>query len=188
MKSLPFALTVTACGIAGLLVLAAPAATQEYQPAKPGPEHALLKQMDGTWDATIKEGGPPGQPAKESRGILISKLDPSGLWLISDFQGTMMGQTFRGHRVQGYDPAKKKYTSVWIDSMSASMAISEGTLDPSGRVLTEISEHADPSGKTQKMKMVTEMKDKDTMLFTMFMPGPDGKEFPGMTITYKRKK
>jgi hypothetical protein len=35
---------------------------------------------------------------------------------------------------------------------------------------------------------VTEYKDPDTRVFTMYFPGPDGKEAPGMRITYKRRK
>ena len=36
------------------------------------------------------------------------------------------------------------------------------------------------TGKVQKMKAVAEYKDGDTRVFTMCMPGPDGKEAPGM--------
>jgi hypothetical protein len=35
--------------------------------------------------------------------------------------------------------------------------------------------------------MTTEHTDKHTMLWTMYSVGPDGKETPMLTITYKRK-
>jgi hypothetical protein len=38
------------------------------------------------------------------------------------------------------------------------------------------------------MKMVTKMPDKDHMHFEMFMPGADGKDVSGFTISYTRKK
>jgi hypothetical protein len=38
------------------------------------------------------------------------------------------------------------------------------------------------------MKAVTQMKDDDTRVFTMYAKGPDGKEAPTMRITYKRRK
>jgi hypothetical protein len=45
-----------------------------------------------------------------------------------------------------------------------------------------------PDGQPMKMKAVTEYKDDDTRVFTMYMNGPDGKEAPSMRITYKRRK
>jgi hypothetical protein len=38
------------------------------------------------------------------------------------------------------------------------------------------------------MKMVHELKDNDNRTLKFFMNGPDGKEFQGGTIEYKRKK
>ena len=43
-------------------------------------------------------------------------------------------------------------------------------------------------GKMTKFKSVTEIKDPDTMVFTMSSPGRDGKEQTMLTISYKRKK
>jgi hypothetical protein len=39
-----------------------------------------------------------------------------------------------------------------------------------------------------KIKSVVEYKDAGSRIFTMYMPGPDGKELPGMRITYKKRK
>jgi hypothetical protein len=36
--------------------------------------------------------------------------------------------------------------------------------------------------------MTTEHKDKNTLFWTLYGPGPDGKEAPMFSITYKRKK
>lgn len=178
--------------VAGV-VLAGTAYTQEKkdQPPvmKPGPEHALLKQMEGTWDASIKMSGPPGAPAMDSKGTMTFKMDLGGFWLVSNFEGQMMGQKFQGHGLSGYDPLQKKYVGVWADSMAPYLLRTEGSWDKAGKVLTEIGEGPDPeTGKTEKMKMVTEIKDKDTMLFTMYMPGKDGKDAVMFTIHYKRKK
>jgi hypothetical protein len=69
--------------------------------------------------------------------------------------------------------------------MESGIMHTEGTLDSSGKVLTEIGEGMSMGQKT-KHKMVTELKDKDTIVFKMYMTETD-KE-PMMTITYKRKK
>src|SRR5687767_10313615 len=77
---------------------------------KPGPEHEHLKTMEGTWEATIqsKEG--------DAKGTLTSKMGLGGLWLLDHFKGEFGGMSFEGRGGTSYDPAKKKYVSVWIDS------------------------------------------------------------------------
>jgi hypothetical protein len=149
---------------------------------KPGPEHERLKKLEGTWEATVKSG------AGESKGIMTYKLDLGGLWMVSDFKGEFAGQKFQGKGFDGYDPAKKKYVSVWVDSMSVTPMLGEGTFDKEGKVLTQLGEGPGMDGKMTKYKSVTEFKDADTMVFTMSSPGPDGKDQVMLMINYKRKK
>jgi hypothetical protein len=107
---------------------------------------------------------------------------------VTEFKSEMMGQPFEGRGVEGYDAAKKKYVGTWVDSMSSGLSISESTYDAAKKTMTGWIEGPDMSGKTSKMKAVTEQKDPDTRVFTMYMGGPDGKEAPAMRITYKRRK
>jgi hypothetical protein len=149
---------------------------------QPGPEHKKLKELEGAWDATIKAG------PDESKGTVTYKMELGGLWLASDFQGEFGGMKFTGRGLDGYDPAKKKYVGVWVDSWSTAPLVLEGTYDKEGKVLTMTGEGPGPDGNPMKYKATTEHKDKDTIEWTMFMNGPDGKEAPMMSITYKRKK
>jgi hypothetical protein len=170
---------------------AAKKADASAQPAmpmvKPGPEHDLLKKDVGTWDATVENLMPtPGAPTSTSKGVETNKLI-GGLWLVTDFKSQMMGQPFEGHGTTGYDTNKKKYVGTWVDSMSTGLMVGESTYDPATKTVTGYMEGTDPTGKPAKMKMVTEFKDDNTRVFTMYMPGPDGKEAPGMRITYKRR-
>jgi hypothetical protein len=161
----------------------APAASKALaQPqAKPGPEHDVLKNMEGTWDATVKMG------PMESKGTMVFKMGLGGLWLVSHFEGEFGGQKFEGRGMDSYDAAKKKYVSVWADSMVTAPMLMEGTFDSATKKLTMEGTGPGPDGKLVKSSMVTEFKDKDTMVSTMSMPGPDGKQAEMMSITYKRK-
>jgi hypothetical protein len=165
------------CAIA-LAVLVAPAASAQEAP-KPGPEHEVLKKMEGTWDATMKFGG------MESKGTTIYKMDLGGLWLASTFEGDLGGIKFSGRGLDSYDAAKKKYVGVWVDSMSTSPMLMEGTYDQSKKTLTMTGDGPGMDGKPTKFKAVSEMPDNDTINFAMYMG--DGKE-PAFTIVYKRKK
>jgi hypothetical protein len=170
---------VVLCAVIGLL---APAAPAQPPSAKPGPEHERLKKMEGTWEATIKttEG--------ESKGTMIFKMEVGGLWLVSNFKGSFGGQQFQGRGLDGYDPIKKKYVSVWVDSMSPALMLFEGNFDKEGKVFTQFGEGPGMDGKMTKFKSVTEMKDPDSMVFTMSSAGNNGKEQTMLTIMYKRQK
>jgi hypothetical protein len=169
--------------VVAALAILAPASSRSFAqaPPKPGPEFDILKGMEGTWDATIKMG------PMESKGTMVFKMSLGGLWLSSHFEGEFAGMKFEGRGVDSYDAAKKKYVSVWVDSMSTSPMLSEGTYDPATKKMSLEGTGPGQDGKPVKTGMVTEYKDKDTMISSMSMPGPDGKQAEMMTITYKRK-
>jgi hypothetical protein len=178
------AVCVLACGS-----LAVAGYAQQSPPPipKPGPEHELLKQDVGTWDATV-EIFEPGKPPAVSKGSETTSL-VGGFWAVSDFKSDLMGQPFEGRGTVGFDTNKKKYVSTWVDSMSTGFMTGEATYDPKTKTMTGFMEGFDPAqGKAVKMRETTEWKDADTKVFTMFMTGPDGKEVQTMKITYKRRK
>lgn len=151
--------------------------------AKPTTEHQWIKTaFEGTWDAKIEGMGP------ASTGAETCKVVHNGFWLSSTFTGTFMGMPFSGEGVLGYDPTKKKYVGTWVDSMSPSLGVSEGSYDAKTNTLTQWMEGTDHTGNVVKSRMTHEWKGADTRVFSMYMPGPDGKEAKAMWITYTRKK
>ncbi|MBL8755962.1 MAG: DUF1579 domain-containing protein [Planctomycetes bacterium] len=167
-----------------LAALAVPALAQE--PAKPGPEHQKLAATAGTWTAALETMGQDGKPMTV-KGTQVTKVACGGLWLVEDFTvPDFMGAPFHGHGTTGYDTAKGKYVGTWIDSMSTSVMVTEGSYDKSGKVLTMTGTGPGMDGKPVLMRMVTTEKDANTRVFEMLMPGPDGKEMKTMTITYTR--
>jgi hypothetical protein len=147
----------------------------------PGPEHEALKKLEGTWNAKVKMG------ENESAGTMTYKMECGGLWLTGDFRGEFEGQKFQGRGVDGYDPEKKKYVSVWVDSMSTRPMFLEGTYDKEKKTLTMTGEAPGPDGKLAKHKMVTHMPDDDHMTLTMYIVA-DGQDNKVMTIDYSRKR
>jgi hypothetical protein len=112
-------------------------------------------------------------------------MDLGGLWLTGALETELFGSKFQGRSTETYDPNKKKYVSVWIDSMGTSPMLMEGTYDKDKKTLTMIGEGPGMDGKPTKYKSVSAMPDNDTIDFSMYMG--DGKD-PAFTIVYKRKK
>jgi hypothetical protein len=166
---------VLACG-----TLAARAALQEsMMPAKPGPEHEILKQMAGTFDAVVHAGPTP------EKGTMTTRLLGNGLWAVSDFEGAMMGGGFVGHDVFGYDVAKKKYVSNWVDTLATSMFAFEGTWDAATQTMTM--ETTEPHPDTgEKMINVTKVVDADHHVFEMHFGSVDSPAV--LKIEYTRRK
>lgn len=183
MKCVPALLSSLACSV--LLVSAA--AAQEMPMPKPGPEHALLKMEEGTWDAVI-EMSPPGAPVMTSKGTEVATVGCGGLCLITKFDSDMMGMPFQGNGITTYDTSKKKYVGSWTDSMSAGLLISESTYDPATKTMTTWMEGPDQTGAVQKIKSTSTQTDADHRTMTMFMKAPDGSEVQGMKISYTRRK
>ena len=87
---------------------------QDIPAPKPGPEHELLaKKFEGTWDCVMKCTFLPG----ESKGVQTSKVGLGGFFVVGDFKGQFGGGDFQGRSIRGYDTFKKKFTSVWCDSI-----------------------------------------------------------------------
>jgi len=155
--------------------------------AMPTKAHDFLKNYVGKWDVEAKTWAQPGAEPGISKATMKGELFFEGRYVKCDFEGMMMAQPFKGLQIIGYDLFQKKYVSFWIDSMSTCFYLTSGTLDGSGKVLTETGTWPDPmTGGTSKVKIVTTHMD-GKFRFEMFMIGPDGKEFKSMELNYSRK-
>lgn len=165
-------------GIVTILAgLASAALAQEHKDfAKPGREHALLKQeFEGDWDAVSKHA----QDGKsmESKGTESVKSAFGGYWLVMDFRGEMNGTPYTGYGTLGYDPYKKKYVMTWIDSKAPIAMWAEGDADVDGKTFTFTSEGFCPDlGKTAKVRMVMAVQDSNHHTLTFYRQGKDGTE------------
>lgn len=175
-RALSLAVVSFALFVGGTLV------TSAQEPIKPGPEHALLKSVEGQWDAIVQFGD------DKSKATSTYKMECGGLWLISDFQGEFGGMKFQGHGIDGYDPATKKFVSVWVDSWTTDPMRFEGTYDEKTKTITSTAMGKGEDGKPAKFKSVTRHTDKDHHTFKMYLVGPDGGDNLMMTIEYTRKK
>lgn len=157
----------------------------------PGPtaEHEWLKGEVGTWDAKMKLFHTPGEEPTITEATETVELGPGGLWILSKFEGEIMGMPFTGHGVTGYDPAKKKFVGTWVDGMSPYLMISEAEYDPATKTATGFAEGRDPmSGEIVKYKQISRTIDENTRTFEMLQPEKDGTYVKMMEIEYTRKK
>jgi hypothetical protein len=154
----------------------------------PGVEHKKLEAFVGTWDTTAKMWMDPSAPPQESKGTAENKMALGGRFLEQQFEGTFMGQPFSGVGYTGYDIYKKQYVGTWMDTMGTQIMSSTGTADASGK-MTFTGTVDDPmTNKKMDFKETITVVDNDHHVFEMWMPGPDGKMFKTLEITYTKRK
>ena len=94
---------------------------------------------------------------------------------------------FQGRGFLGYDNHKKKYFSLWMDSMSTGVMMSEGTCDDSHKVFTYVGAADDPwTGEPKKFRSVLKVINEAKLSFEMFETGEDGKEKKSLEVNYTR--
>ncbi|WP_422928673.1 DUF1579 domain-containing protein [Singulisphaera sp. PoT] len=181
------------CVAASALCVVNVAGAQEEMPIpKPTAEHKILATEEGTWDADIKSypNGPDSQPMA-SKGVEVNTVLTGGLWVASTFRSDFGGMPFEGRGQFGYDPAKKKYVGTWIDSMSPSLSVLEGSYDAKTKTLTFTGDGVCPiDGSKLAQRMVTVTKEDGSREFTLYMTGTmtGGKEAKVMEVVYTKRK
>jgi hypothetical protein len=97
----------------------------------------------------------------------------------------MMTMDFKGRATEGYDNAKKKFVSSWIDNMTTGIMLSEGTYDPSTKTFTFHATHDVAPGVQTKIRETVKITDKDHHVMEWFEQR-GGQEVKTMEIAYTR--
>ena len=94
---------------------------------KPGPEHAELKKMAGTWQVKGKSYDDPTKPVDFTGTSTMEMVNDR--FLIEKFSAEMpppMGR-YEGTGTLGFNNNTKQYEHVWRDGMNTGMMWSSGT-------------------------------------------------------------
>jgi hypothetical protein len=112
--------------------------------------------------------------------------DHSGKFQMPGPDGKMMDMNFKGMAVEGYDNAKKKFVSSWIDNMGTGIMNIEGTYDAGTKTFTFLSEVEMMPGMKTKIRELVKIVDKDHHTMEWY-EDRGGTEVKTMEIAYTRK-
>ena len=84
----------------------------------PGPEHAALEEIVGTFDAEVAAWAGPYDEPMRSQGRMINRWALGGRYVIGEFRGYFRGQPFEGLSILGFDRSRNVYISTWGDTAS----------------------------------------------------------------------
>ncbi len=98
-----------------------------------------------------------------------------------------MGMPFTVHGMMGFDNVSGKCRSIWTDSMSTGIMVSEGSCEDDVHCSFSGS-YNDPITKGPKtMRMTSHWTSPTTQVFAMYGAGRDGRERKMMELTYSRQ-
>jgi hypothetical protein len=161
----------------GLLTAGPRVQAKECPTFRPTPEHAILAAAEGSYDLSFSDG---------STGTSTCRTALGGQWMLEQVKADFCGQGYEGCGATSYDPVRRKYVNVWIDSVSPAPLVSEGSYDPATKTLTLVGNLTVPGGTVVEATIAIVQKSADARTFTMTVPGPTGDPVELFAITYRR--
>lgn len=153
-----------------------------------GPNHRNLDPLAGAWTCGVKFYPEPGAPSLESTAKATLSWIFGGRFLKLEYQGDWAGQPFEGIGLLGYDNAKKKYTSMWVDSCSTAIMTELGTYDSGAKTFTWTGTMDCPlNNKPCQVRSTYRIIDNSKFVFEMWGEDESGKMKKDMEITYTRQ-
>jgi len=102
----------------------------EYmQLGQPGPEHAFLKKLTGSWDMHISYWMSPNTEPMVLKSSGENKMILGGRFLELTSKGEFMGQTMETITMMGFDRRSKQYTSTGFDSQGTYSVSAAGEIN-----------------------------------------------------------
>ncbi len=154
---------------------------------QPGEMHAMLAKSNGMWTEQMEMWMAPGQPSVASTATVSNKMILGGRYQQGNHVGKVQGMPFEGISTVGYDNAKKKFISTWVDNMGTGVMYAEGDWNDNEKSIEFKGKQVDPlSGNELPWRETFRIIDNDTQQMEMYMTTPDGQEYKSMSILLKR--
>jgi hypothetical protein len=168
--------------------VASPGAAQESASARlaaPGPEHAWLEPLVGTWDVQMRvfpaAGAEPIAAEGPLRAERVWTLD--GRYLREELRGTVFGRAAARDAIMGYNRLDRRVELVTVDTFEPGQMIYVGRGDegPGGFSLygesVEAGLGADPTGRMRHLRFEWKLVSKDENIQRIFVTYPGESEF-----------
>ncbi len=157
--------------------------------AVPGRHHARLADFVGTWDIHARFWRRPETAPLESIGTAELCLILGGRFLEQRQEGSHLGKPTSGIGYVGFDSAKRRYVSLWLDDLSTAIMRTEGPPDPSGKTIRTRGTIDDTAaGEPQSIEEVMTLVGPDRFTYEAWIGPSGGKLARIMEIVYSRRR
>jgi hypothetical protein len=175
---------LTAAVVALSAVSAIAAATTAN--AGPGPEHARLTAMCGTWDVEMTFWFRPGGPGVLTRSTSTIRPLFDGLFVEEKIEGVLNGAPFTTLAWTGFNTDTHQYEATRIASTNTIRIAETGGYDEKTRQF-ELKADYPFAGDTWHQRTVIQQMSADAMIATSYLSFGTVPEWKGVEIKYTRR-
>jgi len=185
------AVIVTALVAAGTLVIVPANAATLSAPswksalAGPGPEHARLTALCGTWDVELTFWFKPGAPGLTTKGTSTIRSILGGLFIEEKLDGLLNGTPFTTLSWTGFNTGTHEYEATRIASTNTIRIAENGAWDEQARRF-ELKGSYKLAGDTWTQRTVIQPTSADSMVATSYLSFGTVPEWKAVEIKYKR--
>lgn len=153
---------------------------------QPGPEHAQLMKMVGSWDVTFTQWTKEDEPEKEAQGSAVITAMYDGRYICEEYSSDFAGKSFRGVGTTGYDRGARHFVTTWCDNMGTGIVLLTGTPKSDGQEIVYHGTMTSPQQQLVQLRHVVSWESDDRFTITMFSRSDD-EEHKSMFLTYTRR-
>lgn len=152
----------------------------------PGPEHARLTAMSGTWDVELTFWFQPGRPPVVSKGVSVIRPLFDGSFIEERIDGTLNGAAFTTLAWTGYNTGTQQYEATRIASTNTIQIAEAGAWDEVAHRL-ELKGSYNLAGETWTQRTDIEPTSSNTMVVSSYLSFGKVPEWKAVEIRYTRR-
>jgi Protein of unknown function (DUF1579) len=153
----------------------------------PGPEHARLTAMCGTWDIEMTFWFQPGRPGIPTKGTSTIRPLFDGTFIEEKIEATLNGAPVTTMSWTGYNTDSKKYEATRIASTNTARITETGIFDEKTRQFELKADYA-LAGDTWHQRTVIQQSSADAMTAASYLSFGAVPEWKAVEIKYTRRK
>jgi len=155
--------------------------------AAPGPEHARLAAMCGTWDVDMTFWLRPNGAGVPSKGTSSIRPLFDGTFIEEEIDGTLNGTPFTTLAWTGFNTSTHQYEATRISSTNTSRIAETGAFDETAKQIELKADY--PLGRdTWHQRTVIQQSGADAMIATSYLSFGAVPEWKAVEIKYTRRK
>src|SRR5215471_16445803 len=152
----------------------------------PGPEHARLTAMSGTWDVEMTFWTQPGRPGLTTKGTSTIRPLFDGLFIEEKIEGTLNGMPFTTLAWTGFNTGTHQYEATRIASTNSIRIAESGVWNEQNRRFELKATYA-LAGDTWTQRTVIEPTSADAMVASSYLSFGTVPEWKAVEIKYTRR-
>lgn len=156
----------------------------------PDENHGCLEAFVGSWKIRVKSWPGPDTPAQEGDGTAEIRWVLGGRFIEQRQSSRLMGKPTSGIGYVGFDVARRRYVSIWLDDLGTSILQTTGAPDPAHKTI-KTRGAIDDAATGEPLKFEEAMTPVSSDEFTYeAWTSPPGVQQPRrvMEIVYTRRK